>query len=62
MYSVKSSSMIRRAIIYLLCSRYFFKTLCQEFESGVVNEEVSNDGDMLPLFEGKIVGKVERMS
>jgi hypothetical protein len=41
--------------------RYFFKTVCDEFESGVVNEEVTLDNDVLPLWEGKVVGKVERL-
>lgn len=50
-----------RACVFV-CDRYFFKTVCHEFESGVVNEEVSNDNDLLPLYDGKIVGKVERMS
>ncbi|PAA47198.1 hypothetical protein BOX15_Mlig019355g1 [Macrostomum lignano] len=35
--------------------RYFFKKRSDEFE------EVTADGDLLPLWEGKVVGKVERV-
>jgi len=41
--------------------RYFFKTVCDDFESGVVNEEVTCDNAVLPMWEGKVVGKVERI-
>ncbi|KAK2148999.1 hypothetical protein LSH36_472g02060 [Paralvinella palmiformis] len=40
--------------------RYFFKTPSDEFDSGVVHEEIHLDHQILPLWEGKIVGKVER--
>lgn len=42
------------------CS-YFFKKACDEFETGVVKEEINNDDEVLPLWEGKVVAKVERM-
>lgn len=47
----------------LICSvlRYFFKKASNEFESGVVHEEVASDSDLLPLWEGKVVGKIERI-
>ena len=41
--------------------RYFFKTVSTEFESGVVHEEVTDDNEVLPLWEGKVVGKVEKI-
>lgn len=41
--------------------RYFFKKPCPEFESGVVHEEITCDADILPLWEGKVVCKVERI-
>lgn len=44
-----------------LCCRYYFKKASDEFECGAVFEEVSDDGSMLPTYEGKILGKVERM-
>ena len=45
--------------ICLWC-RYFFKKACDEFDSGVVLEEVMDDSDILPLWDGKIIAKVER--
>ncbi|XP_060921327.1 axin-2-like [Labrus mixtus] len=41
--------------------RYYFKKASNEFECGAVFEEVSDDGSLLPTYEGKILGKVERM-
>ena len=41
--------------------RYFFKKACDEFDSGVVHEEISEDSDYLPLWEGKVIAKVERI-
>jgi len=43
-----------------LSHRYFFKKESDEFGSGVVMEEVMEDGDILPMWEGKIIAKVER--
>ena len=40
--------------------RYFFKKACDEFDSGVVHEEYFDDNDILPLWDGKIFGKIER--
>lgn len=44
-----------------VCRRYYFKKASDEFECGAVFEEVSDDGSLLPTYEGKILGKVERM-
>ncbi|XP_029365048.1 axin-2 [Echeneis naucrates] len=41
--------------------RYYFKKASDEFECGAVFEEVSDDGSLLPTYDGKILGKVERM-
>ncbi|EDO27348.1 predicted protein [Nematostella vectensis] len=41
--------------------RYFFKTKTEDRECEVVYEEVKEDKMMLPTFEGKIVGKVEKI-
>lgn len=41
--------------------RYYFKKASDEFECGAVFEEVSDDCSPLPMYEGKILGKVERM-
>ncbi|XP_035387334.1 axin-2 isoform X1 [Electrophorus electricus] len=41
--------------------RYYFKKASDEFECGAVFEEVWDDGSVLPMYEGKILGKVERV-
>ncbi|KAM8825553.1 axin-2 isoform 1-T1 [Synchiropus picturatus] len=41
--------------------RYYFKKASDEFECGAVFEEMSDDSSLLPTYEGKILGKVERM-
>ncbi|XP_061087396.1 axin-2-like [Conger conger] len=41
--------------------RYYFKKASDEFECGAVFEEVWDDGSVLPMYEGKVLGKVERM-
>ncbi|XP_076275789.1 protein axin isoform X1 [Rhynchophorus ferrugineus] len=39
--------------------RYFFKIVCEELGNQVIQEEISGDNDILPLFEGKIMGQVK---
>lgn len=39
--------------------RYFFKRSCQEFGTDVVIEEISDDNEVLPLWDGKIFATVE---
>lgn len=41
--------------------RYYFKKASNEFECGAVFEEVWEDATVLPMYEGKVLGKVERM-
>uniref|UniRef100_A0A8C9YP83 Axin 2 n=1 Tax=Sander lucioperca TaxID=283035 RepID=A0A8C9YP83_SANLU len=41
--------------------RYYFKKASDEFECGAVFEEVWEDASVLPMYEGKVLGKVERM-
>ncbi|XP_077979898.1 axin-1-like [Glandiceps talaboti] len=41
--------------------QYVFKKASDEFECGVVHEIVSDDSALLPIFDGKIVGKVEKI-
>ncbi|MCI4394113.1 hypothetical protein PGIGA_G00164850 [Pangasianodon gigas] len=41
--------------------RFFFKKASDEFDCGVVYEEVCEDAAVLPVFEGRIIGKVERI-
>ncbi|KAI4821994.1 hypothetical protein KUCAC02_007562 [Chaenocephalus aceratus] len=40
--------------------RYYFKKVSDEFDCGVVFEEVREDDAILPIFEEKIIGKVEK--
>lgn len=51
---------LRTPSLSVFC-RYYFKKASDEFECGAVFEEVSDDGSLLPTYEGKILGKVERM-
>lgn len=44
---------------YIFCCRFFFKTECEELENQVIQEEISNDTDVLPLWEGKIMAQVK---
>lgn len=44
-----------------LLLRYYFKKASDEFECGAVFEEVLEDATVLPMYEGKVLGKVERM-
>ncbi|KAK4874438.1 hypothetical protein RN001_013798 [Aquatica leii] len=39
--------------------RYFFKTECEELGNQVIQEEVSNDLEIVPLYEGKIMAQVK---
>ncbi|KAL5018518.1 hypothetical protein ScPMuIL_004240 [Solemya velum] len=41
--------------------RYFFKTPSQEFGTDYVYEEIHDDSAVLPLIDGKIVAKVEKI-
>ncbi|XP_074647561.1 axin-1-like [Tubulanus polymorphus] len=41
--------------------KFFFKRASDEFDTGVVHEEITDDNAVLPLWEGKIVGKVEKI-
>ncbi|KAG7316191.1 hypothetical protein KOW79_021057 [Hemibagrus wyckioides] len=41
--------------------RFFFKKASDEFDCGVVYEEVCEDDTVLPVFEGRIIGKVDKI-
>ncbi|XP_012713449.2 axin-1 [Fundulus heteroclitus] len=41
--------------------RYYFKKVSDEFDCGVVFEEIREDDAVLPVFEEKIIGKVEKV-
>ncbi|KAI2666088.1 Axin-1 [Labeo rohita] len=42
-------------------AEYYFKKVSDEFDCGVVFEEVREDDAILPIFEEKIIGKVEKI-
>lgn len=46
---------------FLPLPRYYFKKVSDEFDCGVVFEEVREDDAILPIFEEKIIGKVEKI-
>ncbi|XP_032994784.1 axin-2 [Lacerta agilis] len=41
--------------------RYYFKKASKEFDCGAVFEEIWNDDTVLPMYEGRVLGKVERI-
>lgn len=41
--------------------RYYFKKASDEFACGAVFEEVRDDEAVLPMYEGRVLGKVERI-
>ncbi|XP_019372038.1 PREDICTED: axin-2 isoform X1 [Gavialis gangeticus] len=41
--------------------RYYFKKASDEFDCGAVFEEIWEDDTVLPMYEGRILGKVERI-
>ncbi|KPJ12693.1 Axin [Papilio machaon] len=41
--------------------RYFFKTECADLDNTVIQEEVSNDADTLPMYEGKVMARVKNI-
>lgn len=46
---------------FIFFCRYFFKTKTDDSDCELVYEEVRDDDDELPTFQGKIVGKVEKV-
>ncbi|CAG4937256.1 unnamed protein product [Parnassius apollo] len=41
--------------------RYFFKTECADLDNTVIQEEVSNDNDTLPMYEGKVMARLKNI-
>lgn len=39
--------------------KYFFKTECADLDNTVIQVEVSNDNDLLPTYEGKVMARVK---
>lgn len=57
------SKKVKLTLYYFFFSlfRYYFKKVSDEFDCGVVFEEVREDDAILPIFEEKIIGKVEKV-
>jgi hypothetical protein len=43
----------------LSSTRFFFKTRCDDDDNPIIQEEMCNDSDVLPLFEGKVMATVK---
>ncbi|CRK99467.1 CLUMA_CG012685, isoform A [Clunio marinus] len=39
--------------------RFFFKTRCDDEDNPIIQEEICNDSDVLPLFEGKVMATLK---
>jgi axin 1 len=43
------------------CYRYFFKTECEDLDMKVIQEEITDDVEVLPLWEGKVMAQVKAL-
>ncbi|XP_066582059.1 axin-1-like isoform X2 [Prorops nasuta] len=41
--------------------RYFFKTECEDLDMRVIQEEITDDAEVLPLWEGKVMAQVKAL-
>ncbi|KAI4492575.1 hypothetical protein M0804_002366 [Polistes exclamans] len=41
--------------------RYFFKTECEDLDVKVIQEEITDDSEILPLWEGKVMAQVKTL-
>ncbi|XP_006564444.2 axin isoform X2 [Apis mellifera] len=41
--------------------RYFFKTECEDLDTKVIQEEITDDSEVLPLWEGKVMAQVKTL-
>ena len=41
--------------------RFFFKTECEDLDVKVIQEEITDDTEILPLWEGKIMAEVKAL-
>ncbi|XP_070151361.1 axin isoform X1 [Polyergus mexicanus] len=41
--------------------RYFFKTECEDLDMKVIQEEITDDTEVLPLWEGKVMAQVKAL-
>lgn len=43
----------------LFVGRFFFKTACEDPDNPVIQEEIVNDTEILPLFDKKVMGLIK---
>lgn len=55
------NAILPRCFLGVFLLRYYFKKASDEFACGAVFEEVWDDETVLPMYEGRILGKVERI-
>lgn len=48
-------------MLFLSLDRYFFKKYCEELND-VILEEATEDMQVLPLYNGSIIGHVEKIA
>jgi hypothetical protein len=48
--------------LFLILRRFFFKTRCDDEDNPIIQEEVVNDSDVLPLFDDKVMATVKSAS
>ena len=57
----KKYNIVDVLLCFAVVCRYFFKMRSNEIElGGVVQQEITEDEDVLPLFDGKVIGKIEK--
>lgn len=59
MFSVDMFIQIGYLMIFFFHFSYFFITPCEEFGMRAVQEEVTDDGQVLPLWEGKVDARIK---
>ena len=47
--------------LYIIFFRYFFKTECEDLDTKVIQEEITDDSEVLPLWEGKVMAQVKAL-
>ena len=60
-FSSQVESATSPSVCWVFPLRYYFKKASDEFACGAVFEEVWDDEVVLPMYEGRILGKVERI-
>lgn len=50
-----------KIIYHSFYCRYFFKTECEDLDTKVIQEEIMDDTEVLPLWEGKVMAQVKAL-